>query len=223
MRMQMERERTGLLRARLLGTAMATLCAVLAACPAALAQEGAPAGGGDAPQTGDGPPAKGTGPDGSGTANRDVEPFTPQRGSAGLQRRANLKALIATSRTNAGGASASMPGSNVRTSSTPALPGVGATMTQRNAIGVALPGAAPGRGIAGIPTPAGSKPAGIGTPSSNVIGAIHHASLPNAGLPSRGAVVNGTTMGRGSSGPGYIGGPAKDHSGINGTLMSPKR
>jgi hypothetical protein len=212
----MESERTCLIRTRILSTAMAALCATLAAYPA-LAQEGAPAAGGDASQAGDGAATKGPAPAG-GAAIRDVEPFTPQRGAAGLQRRANMKALIANARTSAGGAPASWPATNVRTVPPQVLPGAGGAMP-RNAIGATLPG----HGVAGVQAPAGGRPAGIGTPLPGVAGTAHRVSLPNAGPAPRGAVINGATMGRTPSGPGYVGGPARDRSGINGTLMPPKR
>jgi hypothetical protein len=216
-----EREPTCPLRRKILRAALAALCAVLAAYPA-LAQEGAPAAGGDAPQAAAGAPAKGPAPAG-GAAIRDVEPFTPQREAAGLQRRANMKALIANARAHAAGALASLPAANMRTAPPPVFSGGGGA-TPRSAIGVPLPAAPlPGHPVAGIPAAAGGRPAGTGTPPPGVAGATHYVPLPNAGPPPRGAVINGAMMGRTSSGPGYVGGPAKDRSGINGTLMSPKR
>jgi hypothetical protein len=175
---------------------LTAICATLAANPAP-AQEGGAAA--------------------DGAANRDVEPFTPQR--SGLQRRANLKALIAIARSNAAG----FPRANVRIVPSPVRPGMEAT-PQRNAIGVAMPGA-PGGGAAGIMAPAGNKPAGIGTPGAGVP-LIHQTpapAIPALSHPLRGAAINGTMMGRAASGSGSVGGPAKDHSGINGTMMLPKR
>jgi hypothetical protein len=40
--------------------------------------------------------------------------------------------------------------------------------------------------------------------------------------PSHAAVISGTTVSHIASGPGYLGGPAKDHTGINGTAIRPK-
>jgi hypothetical protein len=196
------------LRVDLLRTMIAALW-VLAAYPA-LAQEGGPAAGGG----GSAAPAA---PDGAAAPSRDVEPFTPQRGSAGLWRRANLKALIANRPNN----TANLPPATVRIAPLPVRPG-GDTAPQRNAIGVALPGAqSPGHSIAGVATSAGNRPAGIGTPAAPVGMARSTPSLNPSQAP-RGAGINGTTMGRMASGPGSIGGPAKDRTSINGTLMSRK-
>jgi hypothetical protein len=172
---------------------LTALCAVMAAHPAP-AQESAPAAGGDAAQA----PA----PAG------DVEPFTPQRGPAGLQRRANLKAVIANAPANTAG----VPPAAARAASSPARSRMDAV--QRNAIGVALPG---------TPAPAGNKPANTGTPVANAAGITQRLPAPAAGSALHATGINGTTMGRMMAGPGSIGGPAKNHSGINGTSMPPRR
>jgi hypothetical protein len=195
----------------------AALWGALASYPA-LAQDGAPAAGGDAPQTGDGAATKGAAPDGTAATSRDIEPFTPQRGSAGLWRRANLKALIANPPNKAAG----LPPANVRISPSPMRPGM-EMAPQRNAIGAATPSLQlPGHGIAGVATPAGNRPSGIGTPLASITGVTRQTPVPNAGQTLRGAAINGTTMGHVASGPGSVGGPVKDRSGINGTLMPPK-
>jgi len=171
---------------------LAALCAVLTV-HAAPAQEGAPAGGGGAPQTSDGPAAALT--------SRDIEPFTPQRAPAGLQRRANLKTLIA----NALGRTAGAPPGAVRTAPLP----VRSAALQRNAIGVTMTGVhLPGHGMTSVTLPAGNRLANMGTPN------------PSGAL--RGGGINGATMKHMSAGPGLIGGPAKNLSGINGTLMPSK-
>jgi hypothetical protein len=204
---------------KLLGIIMA-LCAALVALPAP-AQEGAPAAGADVPQagggSGDGAAMKGPAPDGTVLANRDIEPFTPQRGSAGLSRRANLKTLIANAPKAAGS-----PPANARIAP-PMRPGIDAA-APRNAIGVAMPGERPsGHDTAGVTTQAGRRLTGIGTPAGNVGRAMHHVPVPiNVSPALYGAAINGTTMGHIASRPGSIGGPAKDRSGINGTLMRPK-
>jgi hypothetical protein len=94
--------------------------------------------------------------------------------------------------------------------------------TQRNAIGIALPGARlPGYDRAGVTT--GTRPTGIGTASVNVGNPTNKMRTPtNAGPALHGTAINGTTMGRVAAGAGSIGGPARDRSGINGTLMRPK-
>jgi hypothetical protein len=88
----------------------------------------------------------------------------------------------------------------------------------RNAIGMSLTGVRPpGHKSAGVPDQAGTKLTGIGTAPGNALGVTHQASAPM----NTGAAINGTTMGRLVS--GSIGGPARDRTGINGTLMPPKK
>jgi hypothetical protein len=182
----------------------------LCAAHAALAQEGAPAGGGDAPQAGDGVAAKGMTP--------DVEPFTPQRGLTGLQRRANVKALIANARSGTAG----LPSANLHVVSPTLRPAMEAA-PPRNAIGIAMPGVQlQGRGVT---APAGTRSSGIGAPAGHVVGMTRQAPLPPfpiAGQTLHGAGINGTVMGRAALNSGSVGGPAKDRSGINGTLMPSK-
>jgi hypothetical protein len=211
--------------------AIVALWAALAACPA-LAQEAnapsAPAAGADSPQAGGGPGdsvVKGAAaaPDGAATTNsRDIEPVTPMRGAAGLQRRANLKGLIANAPPRPAGA----PAGYTRVGPLPAYPAAQAA-TARNAIGVPIPGAKPpghdSAGIASQARAAGIGTAGIGTAPGSAGSVTHQMQVPaNAGAALRGAGVNGTAMGHVASGPAPIGGPARDRSGINGTLMRRK-
>jgi hypothetical protein len=185
---------------------LAAICAVLGAYSVPAQEGGAAAGGGD---------GAAAAPDGATAANRDVEPFTPQRGPAALWRRANLKTLIANPPNKATG----WPPATVNVVPSPVRPGMGAA-PQRNAIGAAMP---PRQGTAsGVTAPAGNKPAGVGIPTASVP-VLHQMPDPAASHLLRGAAINGTTMGRAASGSGSIGGAAKDHSGINGTTMPPKR
>jgi hypothetical protein len=206
------------LRGHLLRTSIATLCAVLAASHA-FAQEGAAAAAADAPPAGgsqgDGITLKG-GPEGAAT-NRGIELVAPRRGAAGLWRRANVKTLIANAANAAPGSSAA----NTRISPPPLRPGTGVSV-QRNAIGVALPAARPpSYDAAGVTT--GTRLPGTGTAAGNVGTQTTQMRAPaNAGPALHGAAINGTTMSRMAVGPGSIGGPARDHTGINGTLMRPK-
>jgi hypothetical protein len=207
------------LRGHLLRTSIATLCAVLAASHA-FAQEGAAAAAADAPSAGgkpgDGATLKG-GSEGAAATNRDIDLVAPRRGIAGLWRRANVKTLIANASSTAPGLAAA----NTRISPPPLRPGIGVSAS-RNAIGVALPGARPmGHDFAGVT--AGTRLSGTGTAAGNVGTQTTQIRTPaNAGPALHGAAINGTTMSRMATGPSSIGGPARDHAGINGTLMRPK-
>jgi hypothetical protein len=194
---------------RLLYAMIAALCAALAATSSP-AQEGAPAAGADAPQAGEGPvdaAVKGQPPDATAATNSDIELFAPRRGAAGLWRRANVKTLIANAASKATG----LPAANMRIVSLPLRPGI-AVSAARNATG-AVPGPRPsGHDFAHLTTPAGPG------------GAAHPTPAPtNAGMALRGMGINGTTMSRMATGAGVIGGPARDHSAINGTLIRPKQ
>jgi hypothetical protein len=199
--------------------AVVALWASLAACPV-LAQEAAPAAGGDAPQAGGGPgadaPAKGT-PDGAAPASRDVDLVPPVRGPAGLHRHAFQKALIA----NAVRKTAGLPLGAARFAP-PLRPGLQAGV-QRNAIGAAMPAAhPPGRDVA-VTIPAGTRLTTAGAPAGIAGHQTHQVPVPTSAGPAlHGAAINGATMGRMASGPASIGGPARDRSGINGTAMRPK-
>jgi hypothetical protein len=153
------------------------------------------------------------GPDGAAMTNGDLELAAPVRGSKSLWRRANVKMLIA----NAPGNAAGLPAANARTGVPPVHSGIGVS-TPRNAIGISLTGVRPpGHDGAGVPTQAGTRLIGIGTAPGSVGGVTRQASAPT----NTGAAINGTTMGRAVS--GSIGGPARDRTGINGTLMPPKK
>ena len=215
---------SGPMPVKILGV-VAALYVALAAFPA-FAQEGAPPAGGDIPQAGGGPgPGPGdsamksgaAAPDAAATTRGDIEPVTPVRGPTGLQRRANLKALIANSSAKPAGPLAG----NTRVSPSLTRPGVAAG-TARNSIGVAMPEArSPGRDGTGIAAQA--RVAGVGVASGSVGSAtsqMRHMPVPtNAGAALHGAGVNGTTMGRVVSGPASVGGPARVRTGINGTSM----
>lgn len=201
--------------------AIVAMCAALAAYPAS-AQEAASAASADAAQAGGGPgdggAMKGQGPDRAGLTDRDIELVAPQHASASLQLRASLK----TSTANAPGKVAGRPAANVRIGP-PMRSGIDVS-APRNAIGMALPGGRPpGPAIAGVTTQPGIKMPDGGKAAGTAGGATHPIAVPtNAGPALHGAAINGTTMGRMAVGPGSIGGPARVHSGINGTLMRAK-
>ncbi len=198
---------------KIAAAAMAALGAVLAAGPAP-ADDGAAASGRDVSQAhgganggaaGDGAAAKGPpAPDGAALTSRDVELAPPPRhGPPGPWRRANMGAKIANTK-----AVGLPPPLHIA----PRLQLGNAPPAQRNAINMTLP---PGHDHPG--------PGGIRT-TSTVGGSIRTTNSlsapPTAGRPPFGAAINGTGMGRMVS--GSIGGPANDHSGINGTSIRPK-
>jgi len=201
---------------------VAAVCAALAAGPG-LAQEDVPTTDRDVPRAnggaGDGVAIKGlrAGPDGAITTNGGLDPVRLEGGSIGLQRRANLKMLIVNAPKIATGSSAS----NTQ------LPRPGADgAAARNAIGVVAPGGhTSGYGLPSFTVPTGSGVTAIGTPGRNAGGAdLHRGAAPlNAAATPHAAGLNGTLIGRIGSGPGSIGGPAKDRSGINGTFLRPNR
>ena len=205
---------------------VAVVCAALAARPG-LAQEDVPATDRDVPRanggTGDGVAIKGfrAGPDGGITTNGGPDPVRPEGGSIGLQRRANLKTLIVNAPKIATGSSAS----NTRIG--PQLPRPGADgAAARNAIGVMTPGGhTSGDGLPSFTVPTGGGVTATGTPGRNAGGAdLHRGAAPlNADPTPHAAGLNGTSIGHIGSGPGSIGGPAKDRSGINGTFVRPNR
>lgn len=198
---------------KIAAAAMAALSTVLAAGPAP-ADDAAAASGGDVPQAhggapnggaaGDGAAAKGPpAPDSTALTSRDVELAPPPRhGPPGLWRRANMGALIANTK-----AVGLPPPAHIapllRLGSTPPTP--------RNAINTPPPGH-------NHPGPGGIRT--TNTVAGSVRTTNYVSAPPTAGPPPFGAAINGTGMGRMVS--GSIGGPAKDHSGINGTSMRPK-
>jgi len=233
-----------ILRTLLLGVAIAALGAAVVATPAraqepAHAQESAgepAAASGDASQAapqaragggkGDGAGKEAaSAPDGAAVEGVDL---VPRHGAAGLERRANIKTLIANAPNKAGFPYAaathlspspphSWGGSWARTAVSP-----------RNAIGAALPALRPpAHESAGFTTQTGAKLAALGTGTGGIashrmpVPGAHQPSIPpNAGTALRGAAINGTAMRQVAT--SSIGGPAKDHSGINGTSMKPK-
>jgi hypothetical protein len=162
-------------------------------------------------------------------ANTDLGPIRLE-GFTGLQRRANRKALIANA--------PKVPGRP------PAAIGISAPFmfsgangkTAHNTASVVVPGASSsalgtpslGRNGADLRTSAPMGVNAIGSVATAATGAgaaAHHPSLPSSavtGAPSHAAVISGTTVSHIASGPGYLGGPAKDRSGINGTAIRPK-
>jgi hypothetical protein len=197
---------------------IAVLCVALAAHPA-LAQEGSAAGAGaDAPPAGGSPgdAAAMKAPDGTAASNRDIELVAPHRGAAGLWRRANVKTLIANASSSK---AAGLPAANSRIGPPQLHPRF--DFSARNAVGSPLPGARPtGYDLAGATAGPGLT---AGTAAGNVRNQTMRIRAPaDAGPALRGAAVNGTAMSRMAVGPGSIGGPARDHAGINGTLMRPR-
>lgn len=152
--------------------------------------------------------------------NGGNDPVRPEGGSASLQRRANLKALIANAPRTAVGSPA--PNAHI---DPPLVPlGVDGAATH-NAIGAAMPGGrASGYNHPTFNIQTGSGVTAIGTPAGNSAGInSHRGPVPlNAGPAPHATGLNGTTMGHIASGPGTIGGPAKDRSGISGTSIRPK-
>lgn len=232
---------------------IAALCALLATGPG-YAQEEAPPTGRDVPQAnggGDngaaskervisggsdgsraGPTSSraGDGREGAVVTNSWTDPIRVEGGSAGLQRRAKLKALLA----NPPRMTTGSPVPSTRIVPPLVRPGAEAGAT-RNAIGIVLPGS--GQGLSHAVPPSSTAAAGIGAlrPGSGVgsVGAppgnVGSADARRSAVPPHPATsplahtsgINGTTMGHIASGPSYIGGPAKDRSGINGTAMRP--
>jgi hypothetical protein len=165
-------------------------------------------------------PATGTpGPQGV-VLSHGINLVTPDGGYAGLLRRANRKALIANNAAkrpvNPLAGTANLPLTH---------PGREGPIA-RNAVGLVLPGSgAAGAGPHVPAPPPHAGPSGTGPIGTVVVGGAHPPPTPpNAGVSAtlHTAGINGTTMGHIASGPGIIGGPAKDRSGINGTTVRPK-
>jgi hypothetical protein len=108
--------------------------------------------------------------------------------------------------------------------------------TMRNAIGVVVPGRGQGAGGA-APGSSAHPTINANDPGPGTIGAatgaghigdvnVHRPAIPLNAATGPGphtAGIGGTAISRIGLGPGHIGGPAKDRSGINGTTMRPKR
>jgi len=230
------------------GAAVAVLCATLAAAPGR-AQEDAPNMGSERDAA---PVAAKSGVDAKGNDSADrgvgqnhlrggdtahpgpatdqgvssdhgVSSIKPNESLAVLLRRANRRTSVAT--TPSAGPSA--PAGGQLSFTHPGRDG-GA---MRNAIGAVVPSIGQGAGtVPGLMTRAGGGangpgPGAIGTAAGNA-GSGQRPAIPlsvGAGPAAHPGGLNGTTMGRNASGPGYVGGPAKDRSGINGTAMRPKQ
>jgi hypothetical protein len=143
---------------------------------------------------------------------------------SGLQRRTNLKTLIANAPRKPVG---------VLVTSTPQMPRPGADGGTRNAVGVMVPGATGGPHVGA--TPAHPGPVTGGVAATNPIGAgttgmkgpadIHRPAVPLSSVAAPAAhtaVINGSSVNHVGSGPSTIGGPTKNVFGINGTAMRPK-
>jgi hypothetical protein len=172
----------------------------------------------------------GIGDGGDVIGGRGVEPERLEGGLASLQRRANRKSLIAATAPNMPAA----PSAHIGAIAPFKLPGAEGGPA-RNAIGVVVPGGGQGFGhaVPGFVAPTGigvrglgSGAAGVGTAAGNVGGAdVRRSAIPANAVTSPVAHtsgINGTTMGHIASGPGSIGGPAKDRSGIDGTAVRPR-
>jgi hypothetical protein len=196
---------------------------------------------GDAGRTG-GPVHAGPGPaidanrkGGAATAaqgpvlSHGINLITPDSGYAGLLRRANRTSLIATAARKPTGALA-VTGPN------PAFGRSGADgVIARNAVGLVVPGTGAGHMGAGGAAAGGvarTAPGfmahtGTGTSASATgmgsVGVDIHRPAPllnaTTGPAAHMAVINGAARGPVSIGPSSVGGPAKDHSGINGTTL----
>jgi len=149
-------------------------------------------------------------------------------GFTGPQRRANRNPLIVLT--------PQIPGRP------PAAIGVGAPFVFSGANGgtgrrtsVAVPGASGsafgtpslGRNAPDLKASAAIGTNTIGSPAAAATAgpAWHRPGLPSGAVtapPPHAAVISGTTVSHIASGPGYVGGPAKDRSGINGTAIRPK-
>ena len=197
----------------------------------AASKERAIPGGPDGSRAGPTSPRAGGGREGTAVTNSWTDPIRVEGGSAGLQRRAKLKPVIA----NPPRMATPSPAPSTRIVPPPVRPGVEAGAT-RNAIGIVLPGG--GQGLSHAAPPFSTAAAGIGahslggglasvgTPAGNVGGIdARRTTVPPRPVTSplaHTSGINGTTMGHIASGPSYIGGPAKDRSGINGTAMRPR-
>jgi hypothetical protein len=149
-------------------------------------------------------------------------------GFTGLQRRANRNALIANAPKTLGrppaaiGISAPLTFSGANGGmgrSIASVPGASVSAFGPLSLGRNAPDLKPSAAIgANAVAPAATTATGAGA-------AWHRPGLPSSavtGAPSHAAVISGTTVSHIASGPGYLGGPAKDRSGINGTAIRPK-
>jgi hypothetical protein len=146
-------------------------------------------------------------------------------GFTGPQRRANRNALIANAPKTPGRPPAAIgisapfmfSGANGGTgrsaASAPAAGAYGTLSWRRNAPDLKTSAAT------------GANTVGSLAAATGAGAAWHRPRLPSStatGAPPHAAVISGTTVSHIASGPGYLGGPAKDRSGINGTAIRPK-
>jgi hypothetical protein len=169
-----------------------------------------------------------TAPRADAGANSDLGPISLE-GFTGLQRRANRKALIANLPKISG-----TPPASIGISAPNRFSGANGG-TVHNAASVVVPGASSsalanpslGRNAPDARTSAATTVNAVGSVATvtGASAAWRRPSPPSsavAGAPSHAAVISGTTVSHIASGPGYLGGPAKDRSGINGTAIRPK-
>jgi len=96
----------------------------------------------------------------------------------------------------------------------------------RNAVGVSMPSdtgvgkPAPTRPIPALPITTGLAKNSVGISVSQIRRPETHLSATGAMIPNTG--INGTTMGHVGAGAGRVGGPAKDRSAINGSVVRHK-
>jgi hypothetical protein len=162
-------------------------------------------------------------------ANTDLGPIRLE-GFTGPQRRANRNAVIANAPKILG-----RPPAAIGITAPLMFPGVNGG-TAHNPASVVVPSASSsplgtpslGRNAPDLRTSAAMGANTVGSVATTITGAggaWRHPSVPSGastGAPSHGAVISGTTVSHIASGPGNLGGPAKDRSGINGTAIRPK-
>jgi hypothetical protein len=150
----------------------------------------------------------------SGGAAHGIDLVRPDDGYASLRRRATRSSLIADSlKKNP----AIVPPRNTVVHPPAPLPGAPAEHA-RNAIGVTAP-TNTGLGNAGIAHPVPGVAVGNVATTSTGGGEIHHAiphPVPIAVAPSHSTGLSGTAMGRPTTSPATLGGPAHTVSGIGG-------
>jgi hypothetical protein len=169
-----------------------------------------------------------TAPRADAGADSDLGPIRLE-GFTGLQRRANRKALIANVPKISG-----TPPASIGISAPFRFSGANGG-TVHNAASVVVPGASGsalanpslGRNAPELRTSAATNVNAVGSVATvtGASAAWHRPNPPSsavAGAPSHAAVISGTTVSHIASGPGYLGGPAKDRSGINGTAIRPR-
>jgi hypothetical protein len=166
-------------------------------------------------------------PGASAGANTDLGPIRLE-GFTGPQHRPIPNALIANAPKISG-----RPPAAIGIGTPPMLSGANRG-SARNAVSVVVPGAASsalgtpglGRNAPDLRTSAVMGGHAVGSAATTIAGAAWHRpglpSSPVTGASPHAAVISGTTVSHIASGPGYLGGPAKDRSGINGTAIRPK-